>query len=273
MQLTLDARSAFVYHGPAQSGHPTLLLIHGGGLDQQAWLPVIHRLESRGVGVFAPDLPGHGRSGGMPMVDIEAMAAWIMQLLDHVAIPVTTLAGHSMGSLVALECAGRDGSAAATGGPARIARLVLLATGFPMHVSDALLDAAVNDEPKAQEMVNAWSHAIPRAGDGAIGEAMAAAMAHNLANMQRQRHAVLHADLLACARYSAGFESAARVRCPTLLLLGEKDRMTPPRSADALAAALRAGVETQVVTLPATGHNMMAENPDAVAHALLAARP
>jgi hypothetical protein len=68
-----------------------------------------------------------------------------------------SLVGHSMGSLAALECAARH--------PARIARIALFGTAVPMPVSDALLDAAKNDEPKAISMINTWSHS-PRAAMG-----------------------------------------------------------------------------------------------------------
>jgi pimeloyl-ACP methyl ester carboxylesterase len=59
-----------------------------------------------------------------------------------------------MGSLTALECAARH--------PARIARIALVGTAVPMPVSDGLLDAAKNNEPKAIAMINSWSHS-PRA--------------------------------------------------------------------------------------------------------------
>ncbi len=51
----------------------------------------------------------------------------------------------------------------------------------------------------------------------------------------------------------------AKVTCPTTLIVGERDQMTPPKATKELAAALKA----QVVTVP-TGHHLMAEAPDAV---------
>jgi pimeloyl-ACP methyl ester carboxylesterase len=55
------------------------------------------------------------------------------------------------------------------------------------------------------------------------------------------------------------------VRCASLVVIGSRDLMAPPRSAKALIDTL-AGVE--VATLPDTGHAMMAEQPDAVLDAL-----
>ncbi|MBM3346946.1 MAG: alpha/beta hydrolase [Betaproteobacteria bacterium] len=281
MDLTLDSHSAYAFRLAPLPGRPTLLLIHGAGLDSRAWLPTMRRLAARGFGLIAPDLPGHGATGGAALPDIPAMARWVMRCADvpqpvnagsamHPAARSGTLllVGHSMGAMVALHAAGEVGLHAAAGGTPRIAGTALLATAFPLAVSAALLQAAIDDEPGAQAMVNAWSHAMPRAGEGGTPPAQAAAMAANLACIQSQRPGTLHTDLLACNTYAEGFTSAARLRCPALLLLGEKDRMTPPRNAQALAAALLAQTSTRVATLPGTGHNMMGERPDAVADAL-----
>jgi len=83
--------------------------------------------------------------------------------------------------------------------------------------------------------------------------------------MERMRPGVLHTDLLACHTYSTGLEAASRVRCPTLVILGNRDVMAPNRNARALIDALP---DRQVVTLADSGHALMAEQPDAVLDAL-----
>ncbi|WP_163478991.1 alpha/beta fold hydrolase, partial [Klebsiella pneumoniae] len=60
-----------------------------------------------GYGVLAVDLPGHGRSAGLPLTRVEAIAAWLHRLLDVAGAQQATLVGHSMGSLIALEAAAR----------------------------------------------------------------------------------------------------------------------------------------------------------------------
>jgi pimeloyl-ACP methyl ester carboxylesterase len=50
-----------------------------------------------------------------------------------------------------------------------------------------------------------------------------------------------------------------------LLVLGSSDAMTPPRAAKALIDACRS---SRVVTLPHSGHSLMAENPDGVRTAI-----
>ena len=55
------------------------------------------------------------------------------------------------------------------------------------------------------------------------------------------------------------------MRCPTLVLAGAADRMTPARQAAKLAETIKGA---QLVTLPDCGHMMMVEKPDATLDAL-----
>jgi pimeloyl-ACP methyl ester carboxylesterase len=56
------------------------------------------------------------------------------------------------------------------------------------------------------------------------------------------------------------------IRCPTLVLVGEDDELTPPERAGEIAAAIRGA---RLVTVPQSGHMSTLEQPDAVARALL----
>ena len=77
---------------------------------------------------------------------------------------------------------------------------------------------------------------------------------------------LFHTDFIACNAYANGEAAAASVACPTLLVQGTRDMMTPPKSARQLAASI---AQATVVTVDA-GHQMMAEQPDAVLDALAA---
>jgi pimeloyl-ACP methyl ester carboxylesterase len=90
-----------------------------------------------------------------------------------------------------------------------------------------------------------------------------------LARLARLAPGVLHAGLKACNDYAAGIESAAKVKCPALFVLGERDQMTPRKAAAPLAQAI-AGART--VALP-SGHSIMAEAPDATLDALIEFMP
>ena len=96
--------------------------------------------------------PATAASGGPALASVEAMADWLLAVLDAAGVAQAVLVGHSMGSLIALEAGTRRA-------PARVRALALLGTTWPMKVSDSLLATARDDEAAAIDMVNIWSHA------------------------------------------------------------------------------------------------------------------
>jgi len=259
MDLNVNDQKAYAYTGgrPFDTSLPTVVFIHGAEHDHCVWVLQSRYLAHHGRGVLAVDLPGHGRSEGPPLASVEAIADWVMALLDAAGVKQAALVGHSMGSLAAIECAARHAD--------RISRIALIGTAFPMRVSDELLDATKNDEPLAQDMVNIWSHAAyahypsnPGPGFWVMGE--------NLRLMQRQKPGVMHVDFAACNRYSNGVAAAAKVACPALLVLGRRDIMTPPRATQELSAALK---NKRIIEVAGSGHALMAEKPDEVLDALI----
>jgi len=258
METNVNGKSAYAYTGgkPFDPALPTVVFLHGAEHDHCVWALQSRYLAHHGRGVLAVDLPGHGRSGGPPLASVEALADWIVALLDAAGVKQATLVGHSMGSLVAVECAARY--------PGRIAKIVLVSTAFPMKVSEELLDAARDDEPLAQDMVNIWSHAGYAQYPGNPGPGFWV-MGENLRLMQRQQPGVMHVDFKACNDYANGITAAGKVTAPALLIVGKRDMMTPPRAALALAAAL---ADKRVVEIPGSGHALMAEKPDELLDAL-----
>ena len=122
--LQLDGRrAAFDESGPAAA--PAILLIHGAGHDRGVWQAVAAGLAAAGRRVIVPDLPGHGDSEGEANGTVDAMAAWVLAFADALGLERFELAGHSMGSLIAL--------AAAAAAPARIVRLHLLGSLAPQR--------------------------------------------------------------------------------------------------------------------------------------------
>ena len=254
---------AYSYTGgkPYNPDQPTIVFLHGAQNDHSVWALQSRYFAHHGWNVLAPDLPGHGRSGGEALTSVEAMADWVLALLDAAACKQALLAGHSMGSLIALETAHRA--------PARVSGLALLGTTWPMKVSDNLLAASKDALQSAIDMVNIWSHtgplarpACPAPGFSVTG--MSRRLMQRLA--ERNPADLFHTDFSACNAYANGGDAAAGVDCPALFVLGARDVMTPPRSAQALTSAVRHG---KIVTVDA-GHAMMAEQPDAVLDALVA---
>src|SRR3954471_21367752 len=105
MDYVVQGNRAYCYTGgkacnPAQ---PTAVFIHGAQNDHSVWALQTRYFAHHGFNVLAVDLPGHGRSKGAALPTIEAMASWLLALLDIAGVAEATLIGHSMGSLIALE--------------------------------------------------------------------------------------------------------------------------------------------------------------------------
>jgi pimeloyl-ACP methyl ester carboxylesterase len=258
MQIEVDHRAVYAYTGtkPILAGQRTVMFIHGAANDHSVWALQSRYFAYHGCNVLAVDLPGHGKSAGPALPTIERMAAWAMGVLDAVRVERAALVGHSMGSLIALDAAARH--------PERIEKLAMICTAFPMKVSDALLATAQAHDHAALEMINVWSHSAAGqvGGNRVPGQWI---MGGSMRLLERTA-GPLYNDFDACNRYAGGVEAAANVACPVLLVSGSRDMMTPPKAARPIAEKLSGA---KVVTLEGSGHDLMAEQPDAVLDALI----
>ncbi|MEJ6002324.1 alpha/beta fold hydrolase [Paucibacter soli] len=264
MKLQVNAQTVYAYTG-GKDFDPTLpciVFVHGALHDHSVWTLLARWFAHHGHAVLALDLPGHGRSEGQALPSVEALGAWLVQVLDATGVQQAALVGHSMGSLIALEAAAQA--------PARATRLLMLGTAYPMKVSEALLETSRSAPLKAMEMVNVFSHSSQASKPSYPGPG---AWLHG-GNLQLMRHIqsgyghgnLFEHDFRVCDAYAHGLEAAAQVTCPAHFILGERDQMTAPKQSQALGAALKASVQR----VPA-GHSMMAEAPEQVLTALRAA--
>ena len=257
MQIPVDGETTYIYTGAKTfvPGQPSVIFIHGGGLDHTVWVLQSRYYANHGFNALAVDLPGHGRSGGTPPESIEAYADWVARCVEALEIEQACVVGHSMGSLVALEAAARH--------PQQVSRLALVGTATPMPVADMLLDAAEANQHAAFDMINIWGHTIGQiGGHRAPGMWM---MGGAVRLLERAPPGVLHNDLKACNDYALG-DSARQVKCPTSLILGELDMMSPPKRAQTLADDIAV---REITIVPECGHMLMAERPDEVLEALI----
>lgn len=262
MLLNVEGHPAYYYTGgkPFDAALPTVVFLHGAQNDHSVWALQSRYFAHHGYGVLAVDLPGHGRSGGAAKESVEALASWLLAVLDAAGVHKAALLGHSMGSLIALEASQRALE--------RVTHLGLLGSTYPMKVADALLDTAKNDEAAAIDMVNIWSHSsiaqkpsFPGPGFYAMGGARRLKQRISAINPEQ----VFYTDFYACNAYANGEAAALAVRCPTLFIFGLRDMMTPARSTKLLTSSIAHGKVVQVDS----GHELMAEQPDAVLDALI----
>ena len=263
MKITVQDHALFAYTGgkPFNPAQPTAVFIHGVLNDHSVWILQTRYLAHHGWNVLAIDLPGQSKSEGPHPESVEQAAHTVIALLDAVGVSKAALIGHSLGSLIALQAAAQA--------PERVSHLALVGTAFPMRVSQALLDGALNTPMKAIDMVNTFSHSMLAPPPSALGPGTwlyggnKALMRRVLASNSQAN--VFHLGFKACDSYSLGEEAMAKVQCPTLFVLGQHDQMTPPKAAQSLIGKAQQG---QVVHLQ-SGHSLMTEAPDAVLHALV----
>ena len=262
--MRIDINGNEVFYGTG-SGTPsdaanTLIFVHGAGFDHTIWVMPARYFARHGWRVVALDLPGHGRSQGQALTSIAQMADWLAQVIDAVSPnQQASVVGHSMGSLVAMSLAARHAN--------KVQKLALLGTSAPMPVADVLLNAALDNDQAAIDMTNTWSHSArgslgssqnPGVSNLHIGERL----------LQQAGAGVFHTDLAACNGFTA--DGLAEVKQPTLVIIGDEDKMTPPHAGLAVADQLP---HVQQRRLAGCGHSMLSEQPNQVLDELAAFLP
>ncbi len=263
MLLTLLNEAVYVADVgiPIDHNKPTVIFIHGAGLDHTVWVLFNRFFARNGLNSLAIDLPGHGRSSGQPLKRIEAMADWLIQLIHALELHDIKLVGHSMGSLIALETAGRHQGSDSN----RVSTTVLLGTAAPMTVGDSLLQAARDKQPAAVDMIMLAGHAY---GSQLGGNPVAGIniLNSNRCLLERGLPHTLYTDLNACNDYTGAIGMAANITHKVYLVSGAEDNMTPAKATTDLLTRL---AHSQSCLLKHTGHMMLSENPEQV-HQLLA---
>ncbi len=237
---------------PFDPVRPTVVFIHGAANDHRVWLNTTEALSQFGVNCLAVDLPGHGKSFAGAKPRIEDYADWMINLLDNGAIKRVIIVGHSMGSLIAIDCARRF--------PERVVNMVLAGAAAPMPVAEKVLLLAREQPDAAFDLLVRASFYVQRCADGSWPPATSAMQTYRNI-LAESRAGVLANDMAACAQYAIDSEALKRIDTPTIILVGAEDKMTPPAAGMAVAAML---ANAKSLVVPATGHMMMAEAPDVV---------
>lgn len=257
MRFEVDGRSVYAATGavPIQRARaeelPLVLFVHGAGMDRTVWSQQTRWLAHHGARAVAVDLPGHGFSEGPALSSIAELANWIASTAEALGDPVHVV-GHSMGAFIGLETAAQHTDT--------VASLVLMGLGAAMPVHPDLQAAADSDNPLAADLMAGWMHGPdqkfglnPTPGMSMTGTSRAV--------IETSPKGVLANDLTICANYEGAADAAASITCPTTLVLGRLDRMTPRRAAQPLVEALG---HARVIELATAGHAPMMEEPNVV---------
>ena len=120
--------------------------------------------------------------------------------------------GHSQGCLVGIDFASKN--------PEKISGLILVAGSYKMPVNQELINFAEEGDEKAVLLMMKWGYEGSKAFIG--GNPV-----KKIINSSRQIREILSVDLNACNNYKTGKESLEKIKCPTLCIFGDLDKMVP----------------------------------------------
>jgi pimeloyl-ACP methyl ester carboxylesterase len=227
-------------------GPPTLYL-HGAGFTRM-WMP-FHESLSRSVDLIAPEHPGYGETEMPEWLDgFDDLVIHYDALLDALEIEHAHLVGYSLGGWIVAELA--------VFYPHRFESLTLvtpiglripgkpLADIFAMD-PETLFTTLFNDPTNAPEILPDFE------------------------SLDEIEHQFGEAATLARLAWNPRFDPKLerrleRVRCPTLIVRAEHDRMVPDEIAERYAEVIEGA---RIQTVPGTGHALIVEQPEKTADA------
>ena len=224
---------------------PTVMFVHGSGLDHRSWALQTRWFAYNGYSVLAPDLPGHSLSEGEALTTIEAMGAWLADFICAAGVDRVHAIGHSQGFLDVLELAHES--------PELLISITGVGTAGAIPVNPALIAAAKNSSGDAADMLLMWGFGP----DAQYGISAVPGMQPIAIGRQIMASNPLHADLVACGAYQNGSEVAKSIKVPAQLILARNDRLTPVKAGMAFAEELNA----RVTVIERYGHMLPIEAP------------
>ena len=251
MHFELDGKRVFASTGGRQHrpDQDWIIFIHGAGGSHLVWSQQVRAFAYDEYNVLALDLPAHGDSEGVALDNVDAMAAWVVAVMDKLNISRAHLVNHSLGGLVSLEIAANNAE--------RIKSVTFIAAAMAIAVNKVLIELSKNDRPKAYEFMHSGffgrygqAHDSSVPGSSLIGLGMRV--------MENNHQDALTADLIACASYNNGGVAASKVLCPCLCLLAGADAMVGLKYGQKLCQALS---DCKQHVFEGSGHLLTSERP------------
>ena len=249
-RTTVDGRVAV--YGEAGSG-PTLVFLHGWGLDHKAYKRALSRLVTGGVHVVAPALPGFGGTAPLPRgaAGLEEFVRWLEHFLDQVGVdgPAVVM-GHSFGGGVAIRFAYDH--------PERVRALVLVnSIGGSTWTTRGSTLRSMSERPLWDWGVHLPADIFPVRQARRV---LPVILAEALPNLVREPRAFWDAAGVARrADLTTELDELRRRRLPVVVLWGRSDQLVTQDSFEAMCLALGS---PHTITVPGS-HSWLIADPDA----------
>ena len=240
----------------AGDGRP-LILLHAFPLHAGMWRPQLERVPA-GWRFIAPDLRGFGRNRveAVPGSNgLDPYAADVLALMDRLEIDRAVVAGLSMGGYIAFAMHRQA--------PERLAGLVLADT------------RSQADTPEGREGRAKMRELLARDGPAAVATQMLpklvsrhadpALVAHVRRMIEGADPEAIDTAIAALMTRPDSTAGLAHIACPTLVVAGELDEITPVADAEAMQRAIPRATLT---VIPAAGHLSSLEQPERFSRAL-----
>ena len=236
-----------------QGRGPAVVLVHGLGLNRDMWqwlLPVL----VRHFRVLTFDLIGHGESAGpRGDPDLAMFAGQIVDLLDECGLDRCALVGFSLGGMIARRFA--------IDHPGRLSALAIVNSAHGRSEAEraAILErveAVRRSGPAAtlEAALERWFTSDFRTHNPAMMDLVGQWVMANRKDVYAPIYRVMAESDAELA------DAVSQIRCPTLVMTGERDSGNPPAMARRLAAAIPGA---RAVILPGQRHMGLAEDPAA----------
>jgi pimeloyl-ACP methyl ester carboxylesterase len=240
-------------------GQVPVVLLHGIGSHARSFVQLIEALDPR-FSVLAWDAPGYGDSVPLAVEwpDASDYAAALNRLLAHLEISRCTLVGHSLGALIAARLAIVSAM--------RVTKLCLIspAQGYGVAKGGSL-PPSVASRIEELDCLGPERFAAKRA-PGLLGDP--AARPDVLQSVEQAMAAVRRPGYDQAARMLASgrlLDDAAKISMPTAVVVGARDRITPPPNARDLFQTLPAAARLAYAEVAGAGHAVCQEQPVEIA--------
>ena len=235
-------------------GGKPLVLIHAFPFDGQMWTDPAQALASR-CRLIVPDMRGFGESDlGGSDPSIADMADDVAALLDSLGIERAAVGGLSMGGYVALAFAARH--------RARLERLILADT---RAAADSDVARAGRADALALVEKEGVAALVERQLAVLLSPAASEALRQQVRERGRQSPAGVSAGIRALRDRPDRCAELSAITCPTLVIVGTEDKISPPAEMAGVASAISGA---RLIEIAGAGHLSNLEKPNDFATAV-----